>query len=88
MTMLDVMTARLVDGLVVANVKERAKEFEITFSKDGATVKGHLPKVCAPGTHSLVADQTIFNAMAAFAFQFHDLDGARYWLEKCMGMEH
>lgn len=90
MTMLEVLEGRLVDGLEISSVKERRSEFVITFSYGGLIEKGFLPKTCAPGAQDRVADRTIFNTMASFAFRRNDLDDVRCWLDKIqdLGKSH
>lgn len=90
MTMLEVLSGRLVDGLEISSVKERRREFVITFSYGGLKEKGFLPKTCVPGAQDRVADRTIFNTMAGFAFRRNDLVDVRRWLDKIqdLGKSH
>jgi hypothetical protein len=80
--MLNTLKSRLLDGLEIKKVREKPSKYEITFLFGGIEYKTELPKTCAPGAQDIIADHTMFSAMAAFALKKGDLESAKMWLNK------
>ena len=80
--MLNTLKDRLPKGLEIKKVREKPSKYEITFIIDGMDIKAELPKTCAPGMQSRVADHTIINAMAMNAMKNGDMATAKMWLDK------
>lgn len=82
MTMLEIMKERLPEGLEIVRVRELAGRSKILFSYDGVEVTGYLPKTCAPGKETNVADFNIHTVMMEARMRKGDIDGAREWMAK------
>lgn len=81
-TMLDILKARLVDGLEITKVKESASKYTITFTFEGCEATTDLRKSCPPGAHNTVADFVISTAMAHIYSDKGDFAKAGEWLDK------
>lgn len=80
--MLDVLKDRLIDGLEIVKVKETNSRYTITFCFDSSEGVADLPKSCAPGAHSAVADYAINTAISSIYFNRGDYAKAKEWLNK------
>lgn len=83
MTMLDILKARLPDGLTITSVKERSSKHLVQFAYKGENLsgQGELVKTCVPGKENMVCDTTIQVAMTGFMLDKGDLEGAKYWMD-------
>ena len=66
MTMLDILKARLPDGLTITGVKERSSKHLVQFAYKGENLsgQGELVKTCGPGKEHLVCDTPIHVAVS------------------------
>lgn len=83
MTMLDILKARLPDGLTITSVKEKPSKYLVRFSYKGEELNGQeeLVKACTPGKENAVCDTTIQVAMTGFMLNKKDLPGAMKWMD-------
>jgi hypothetical protein len=83
MKMLEIFKERLVPGLTIVNVKERASKYTICVEYEGKTTTIDLSKTCTPKQEERYCDIVIAGAMASIFFNAQDFENARIWLEKC-----
>ena len=88
MEMLEIMKARMPEGLEIKKIQNRANasQIKIWFTYEDIEVVGYLSKTCTPGAAEKVADYTIDSAMMAVGLKRKDLEMAEYWLAKTMGV--
>lgn len=82
MTMLEIMRERVPAGSEITKVAEKQSRYDFVLSVDGGTVKGSLPKACAPGMAENVVDFTICATMMEFYLTRGDLENTKKWKEK------
>lgn len=81
-TTLDVLRARLIEGVEITEAKEKRTYYEVTLSKNGVDYKTRLPVSCSPGQTNAIADHTVYSALAHFALARQDLEQCKYWIQK------
>lgn len=81
-TMLDILKARLIEGLNIKSVKENNTKYIIRFEYEGDETKAELSKSCVPGCQNDVADNCIITAMSTIYFNRGDYAKAKEWLDK------
>ena len=84
MKMLDIFKERLVPGLTIVSVKERASKYTICVEYEGKTTTIDLQKTCTPKHEEYYCDLVIAGAMSSIFFNAQDFKNARIWLEKCV----
>ena len=80
--MLNVLKARLLEGMEIKKVKEWKSKYDITFLINGKEVKAELTRYCAFGYENSVVDSFMFNTMARVALDSGDIEAAKMWLDK------
>ena len=80
--MLNVLKARLLEGMEIKKVKEWKSKYDITFLINGKEVKAELTRYCALGYENSVVDSLMFNTMARVALDSGDIEAAKMWLDK------
>lgn len=86
MEMLEILKGRLPEGLEIVKVKNKGSQTEIKFSYDGLEVTSWLLKTCAPGRAENVCDSTVCGAMMNAALKRNDLEMAKFWGDKLVGL--
>lgn len=88
MEMLEILKARLPEGLKIIKVKERPgySQAEIRFEYDGTESIGWLYKTCAPGKENHICDFSICAVMANIALSRNDVEMAKFWLDKQLNL--
>lgn len=88
MEMLEIMKKRLPEGLEIVKVYNRTgnSQLKIIFSYNGREQTGWLNKTCTPGHAENVCDFSICTVMMGFALERNDLESAKYWADKQMGL--
>lgn len=84
MKMLDIFKGRLIPGLTIVNVKERASKYSIYLEYEGKTTTVELSKTCTPKCEEEYCDKVVATAMSSIYFYAQDFENARIWLEKCV----
>lgn len=84
MEMLEILKARLPEGLKILKVKDRpgCSQMEIQFEYDGTKANGWLFKACAPGKAEAICDFSICAVMMNICIQRNDLEATKFWMEK------
>lgn len=82
MKMLEIFKERLVPGLTIVNVKERASKYTICVEYEGKTTTVELSKTCTPKCEEEYCDKVVATAMSSIYFYMGDLANAKVWLDK------
>lgn len=82
MKMLEIFKERLVPGLTIVNVKERASKYTICVEYEGKTTTVELSKTCTPKCEEEYCDKVVATAMSSIYFYMGDLTNAKVWLDK------